>query len=110
MSRNKEYGLALNWNYVVVSLIVVGIIYLINAIPADLDIVANWGTIFWQIQDMLNNFTLKFAPLYYLAIAFVGKRVGLVNKFFVKLNIQIFIEYICLVRYRCIRKIYLFVH
>lgn len=68
---------------VVVTLIFVGLVKLINAIPADLDIVANWGTIFWQIQDMLNNFTLKFAPLYYLAVAFVGKRVGLVNKFFV---------------------------
>ena len=26
MSRNKEYGLALNWNYVVVSLIVVTVL------------------------------------------------------------------------------------
>lgn len=67
----------------VVTLLLFGLIKIINAIPADLDIVANWGTIFWQIQDVLNNFTLKFAPLYYLAVAFVGKRVGLVNKFFV---------------------------
>lgn len=67
----------------VVTLLLFGLIKIINAIPADLDIVANWGTIFWQIQDVLNNFTLKFAPLYYLAVAFVGKRVGLINKFFV---------------------------
>ena len=69
---------------VVVGLLIWGLVKMINAIPADLDLVANWGTIFWDIQDMLNNFTLKFAPLYYLAVAMVGRRSGITNKFFVR--------------------------
>lgn len=65
-----------------VVLLVWAVIKLINAIPADLDLVANWGTIFWDIQDFMNEFTTKFAPLYYLTVAFVGRRLGLTNKFF----------------------------
>ena len=65
-----------------VVLIVLALIYFINLIPENLDIMSNWGTIFWQIQDVLNKFAVNFAGLYYLAIAFVGKRSGTINKFF----------------------------
>lgn len=73
--------------YLIVLTAIVFVVYvtvrIIAAIPADIDLISNWGTIFWDIQDFLNNFTKTFAPLFYLTIAFVGYKYGLVNQFFI---------------------------
>lgn len=67
---------------VISGLIIWAIIYFIGLIPENLNIMLNWGTIFWDIQDFLNAFAQKWIVLYALTIAFVGKRVGTANRFF----------------------------
>lgn len=53
------------------------IISLINLIPEDLDIIATWGRLFWDIQDFLNGF-VKAVPIFaYLTQLFVGGYKGL---------------------------------
>ena len=48
------------------------IISLINLIPEDLDIIATWGSLFWDIQDFLNGF-VKAVPIFaYLTQLFIG--------------------------------------
>lgn len=43
-----------------------GIVKLILAIPTDIDLVRDWGRIFWQIQDFLAGFATVFAPFAWL--------------------------------------------
>ena len=60
------------------------IISLINLIPEDLDIVATWGRLFWDIQDFLNGF-VKAVPIFaYLTQLFVGGYKGLKPVLFFK--------------------------
>lgn len=58
-----------------------GIILLINLIPENFDLVSSWGTTFWEIQDILNAFSAKVAPLSLLMYAFVGERYGVLHTF-----------------------------
>ena len=77
-SKILEYSLIA----IAVGALIFVVVSLINAIPQNLDIVGSWGTLFWDIQDLFTEFTQTFAPLYYLTIAFVGTRYGVVNQFF----------------------------
>lgn len=54
----------------------------VSLIPENLDIVASWGTIFWDIQAFLNNFVAAMAPFAYLTSFVVGSTVGLVHSLF----------------------------
>ena len=54
----------------------------VSLIPENLDIVASWGTIFWDIQDFLNSFTSAMAPFTYLTRFIVGSTAGLVHRLF----------------------------
>lgn len=54
-----------------------GIIYVINLIPENLDIVGTWGTIFWGIQDFLTAFTVYAYPFTKLTQMVVGEYLGL---------------------------------
>lgn len=54
-----------------------GIIYVINLIPENLDIVGTWGTIFWGIQDFLTAFTVYAYPFTKLTQMVVGGYLGL---------------------------------
>lgn len=45
-----------------VGLGITGVVYLILLIPNDIDIVGSWGTLFWDIQEFLNNFVQIFYP------------------------------------------------
>jgi len=65
------------------------VVFLINLIPADLDIIAVWGTLFWQIQDFLNEFSLKMAPFAYLTKMIIGGYVGLKPVVFSLLTIKV---------------------
>ena len=47
---------------IVVGGCITGVVFLINAIPANIDIMGSWGTLFWDIQDFLNAFTANFYP------------------------------------------------
>lgn len=58
------------------------IIMLINLIPQNVDLVASWGTTFWEIQDFLERFSTTLSPLSLLLYAFVGERYGVIHTFF----------------------------
>lgn len=67
---------------VIVAGLLIGTIFLINAIPANIDILGNWGTIFWDLQDLFSEFVINFYPLYRFTMAFVGFRYGISNVLF----------------------------
>lgn len=73
--------------YILLTVFVVAVsllaVYFISLIPTDIDLVGNWGTIFWQIQDFFENFVKNFSIFYYLTVAFVGIRYGIANQFFI---------------------------
>lgn len=54
----------------------------VSIIPENLDIVASWGTIFWDIQDFLNNFVNTMLPFTCLTRFVVGSSMGLVHTLF----------------------------
>lgn len=56
-----------------------GVVSLIALIPSDIDILSNWGTIFWDIQDFLKSFTQNFALLMGLTELIVGISTGRTN-------------------------------
>lgn len=78
--------------YFVVSCVIGGIltvvILIINAIPANIDILGNWGTIFWDLQDIFAKFVADFYILYRFTMAFVGFRYGLSNVFFGSVQVE----------------------
>ena len=57
---------------VVLSGIVLGVITAINKIPTDIDLVRDWGWIFWSLQDFLSGFAVIFAPFDYLLQLLTG--------------------------------------
>lgn len=60
----------------------VGLILVINSIPANFDLIGTWGTTFWNIQNFLNTFNKIFMPFTWMSIAIVGKRYGISNNLF----------------------------
>ena len=60
----------------------VGLILVINSIPANFDLIGTWGTTFWNIQNFLNAFNKIFMPFTWMSIAIVGKRYGISNNLF----------------------------
>lgn len=42
----------------------VAVLYAISLIPANIDLQAEWGTIFWKIQDFLGEFCRVFSVMY----------------------------------------------
>lgn len=66
--RALEFGAIV----VVVALIVFGVIEAIYNIPTDIDLVRDWGVIFWQIQDVLAGFASTFVPFDYLLQLLTG--------------------------------------
>ncbi len=57
---------------VVITGVTLGLISLINGIPADIDIVRDWGWMFWGIQDFLASFATIFVPFDYLLQLLTG--------------------------------------
>ncbi len=45
----------------------------INLIPSNINIIGTWGTVFWAMQDFLNNFVLNFAPFHQVTLMLVGE-------------------------------------
>ena len=62
--------------------IVVGLVFLINAIPTNIDLIGSWGTTFWQIQDVLNQFATSSNPFYWISVGLIGERYGIANMMF----------------------------
>lgn len=65
---------------ILVALITYIVASVINVIPANIDLIGTWGTTYWQIQDFLNNFTIKFDLFYKLTTMITGIRVGSTTK------------------------------
>ena len=55
--------------------------FAISLIPANIDLVATWGTTYWQIQDFLTAFTTKFSLLYDATLLILGDTNNLVPAF-----------------------------
>ena len=74
--------------------IMVGVFYLlikiIALIPANINIIGTWGTLFWQIQDFLNAFIVNFKVFYDLVIMITGTRSGFI---FTSFSQQTFITF-----------------
>ena len=72
--------------YIVIVLLVglgiYALVTIINLIPADLNIVETWGTIFWEIQTFLDRFGQIFIPFAYLMEMIVGIRYGVSHTMF----------------------------
>lgn len=45
----------------------------ISLIPENIDLIATWGTTFWQIQDFLTAYTTKFSFVYDLTLMMLGE-------------------------------------
>lgn len=82
-----EYSLLV----VVISGIIIGLVSLINAIPSNFNLIASWGTTFWQIQNFITKFNKIFMPFSWLVIAVVGTRYGVSNSLFTGQQILYFI-------------------
>lgn len=48
------------------------VVYGISLIPADIDLVRDWGRIYWQLQDFLASFATIFVPFDYLVQFMTG--------------------------------------
>ena len=55
---------------------------IVSLIPENLDIVASWGTIFWDIQDFLESYIKYMAPFTYLTRFVVGSTNGIIRYMF----------------------------
>ncbi len=53
------------------------VLKLINSLPENIDLVANWGTTYYKIQNFLATFTKYTLPLFLFIQVILGKRVGL---------------------------------
>lgn len=62
--------------------IVTALIFLIGAIPSNINLVGTWGTTYWEIQDFLTSFNNIFVPFGWLATMVVGQRYGITNEMF----------------------------
>ena len=56
-----------------VSFVTAALFFGISLIPENIDLVATWGTTFWQIQDFLTAYTTKFAFVYDLTLMMLGE-------------------------------------
>lgn len=85
--------------YTLVFLIVVGVsillILFINAIPENFDLVSLWGTLFWKVQDVLNEIINILLPLSIVSIAMIGTRYGISNGLFDNKQLLYLVLVIC---------------
>lgn len=92
--------------------IIIAIVKIISLIPANIDIVGSWGTLFWEIQDFLSAFTKYAFPFTWIVNMLVGTRLGLkpilfnLNTLYVMLSLIGFIAVILIVCYFLSRPLF----
>ncbi len=64
-----------------ISLVSFSLFSLISLIPANIDLIATWGTTFWEIQDFLTAYATKFSHVYDLTLMMLGETKNLVTTF-----------------------------
>ncbi len=62
--------------------IITGVVFVITAIPENINLIADWATTFKSIQNILNTFVNIFTPLAWLVTALIGTRYGIANQLF----------------------------
>lgn len=93
-------------------LIVFLIVKIILAIPENFDLMGNWGTTFWRIQDFLDQFNSNFQIFYWLFIGLICDSKGNVNVLFttsqiVSLSVIIFlIATIIIITYYSVKPLF----
>lgn len=90
-----------NFKWLQISLIVLvssaitfGIVRLIGKIPENINIMGQWGTIFWGIQNFLTEFSNFFKPYYFLTKMIVGGTLRIGSKLFALDTLIIFAVFI----------------
>ena len=61
---------------IILSFVIYGVVFLINLIPQDIDIIRDWGSLYWSIQDFLSNFAKDFFIFDYLLRLLTGMSYG----------------------------------
>ncbi len=57
------------------------IFYGVSIIPENIDLLATWETIYWDIQGVLNDYAAKFSALYDITLMLLGETKALVTVF-----------------------------
>ena len=57
---------------VVLGVLTTSVVYVISLIPTDIDLVRDWGKIYWSIQDFLRDFAGSFVAFDYLTQLLTG--------------------------------------
>lgn len=72
--------------YLLLVLVVTGVVYglitIINAIPENFDLIGQWVSTYWTIQQFLIKFISIFVPFNYVAIAIIGNQYGMAINLF----------------------------
>ncbi len=53
------------------------LVTVIGIIPTNIDLIGQWGTIFWQIQDFISAFVKAALPFYWIVTSVVGVKYGI---------------------------------
>lgn len=89
-----------------------GILQIISMIPANINIVGSWGTLFWEISDFLTAWQKTFNLFYQIVYMVSGSYVGLMHilltgKTFVIMLVLIIVEIVCLAAaYFCVKPLF----
>lgn len=84
---------------VLITVITLAVVKGISIIPENIDLIGTWGTTYWQIQDILEAFTIKFKSFYNVTNMIVGNRASSSLKviIFSARNLKIFGEMILII-------------
>lgn len=64
-----------------IALVSFAVFHAISLIPENIDLIATWGTTFWEIQDFLNAYATKFSFIYDFTLMMLGETQNLVTTF-----------------------------
>jgi hypothetical protein len=64
-----------------IALVSFAVFHAISLIPENIDLIATWGTTFWEIQDFLNAYATKFSFIYDFTLMMLGETHNLVTTF-----------------------------
>lgn len=64
-----------------IALVSFAVFHAISLIPENIDLIATWGTTFWEIQDFLNAYATKFSFIYDFTLMMLGETRNLVTTF-----------------------------
>ena len=78
-----------------IALVSFAVFHAISLIPENIDLIATWGTTFWEIQDFLNAYATKFSFIYDFTLMMLGETQNLVTTFPVGATALRFFKLLC---------------